>query len=952
MAEFNDYLSSVVETNAIFNKFIKNLLDYNTATWGWTEQDYISIIADFKVPENNLYHLPYGNYKMINIPSDTIPGVSLDEYGFVNVYVMQSGSGKYIIIDAGDKKYGALFTSLIPPETWDNLTVGNPDEPTVGSKFHIGASEPNNTDQLWIDTSKFASEKEVCLRWYNGTEWVSYSISEDRMDRATYDPTNKLQDPVEYYLKQLRVAVPQYCEFVDHKNNLLPLGHLTEDERILYESGLTVDELNSAFEPGGEAYILLMQFIKDTVQVVTKVPENTEKVDNIEENFEEHISPITHVTNEKINKWNSAAEADHTHIKDGNVRVDTSQIVKNAFDEGFPEEIVSPIGRERCIKMDSMSILANPITPEELSDKYHNGNMLYIEDESGKVVQWWKIIDNTKFGSTHYLDGLRLFASASETAEFYTIADRPSTISGYNITDDVVSMEEFNTLQDSADIVIKYSIVPSGFDAESVLGHKLYIGIQKSLNGGGGTAEYPMSTMLADLDIIALVDNSESTNGVVKFTSQSAGIDRTFEHLGYTLEGAEMIQGISMVPTSFRKDKYFDILYQNDDDNPKWKTDGLGRMLEVNTDLNYTIIDDMYQFGQVTYYVNIAWDTEIGLTITSRIDRCAISLQSSVDHLYENFENVDLIYETIRNNALENTIGLALKTLNNVLSANERWIGLSYGNFKYVAISDSTENDIEGSNTYMYSTDGEVWTNTSSGLNSRVWRGICFGNGKFVAVSYRSNNFAYSTDGINWTETSNDLTERDWYSVCYGANNFVAVSYNSSNSFAYSSDGIIWTETTIGVLAGNWGAIIYRDKFVVTGYDMDIFLYSTDGISWSSTSVLRSAYWVSMALIDSLYLVLADHSSSIGYSSDGINWTFIDDAIPEGRWLTAVNTDSNVIAFSYGSSVFAYTADGLEWQYSQILDGKPQLWRGAAYNKDRVVLVKSRSSESILGYLL
>ena len=66
---------------------------------------------------------------------------------------------------------------------------------------------------------------------------------------------------------------------------------------------------------------------------------------------------------------------------------------------------------------------------------------------------------------------------------------------------------------------------------------------------------------------------------------------------------------------------------------------------------------------------------------------------------------------------------------------------------------------------------------------------VCYGNGKFVAVSggtsKTSNYFAYSTDGINWTEGTISDTSRYWMSVCYGNGKFVAITYNS-RYFAYS----------------------------------------------------------------------------------------------------------------------------------------------------------------------
>ena len=54
------------------------------------------------------------------------------------------------------------------------------------------------------------------------------------------------------------------------------------------------------------------------------------------------------------------------------------------------------------------------------------------------------------------------------------------------------------------------------------------------------------------------------------------------------------------------------------------------------------------------------------------------------------------------------------------------------------------------------------------------WWSVCYGNGKFVAVSI-SNVFAYSTDGVNWTEGT---LPSDWriLNVVYFKNNFYLIS--------------------------------------------------------------------------------------------------------------------------------------------------------------------------------
>ena len=56
--------------------------------------------------------------------------------------------------------------------------------------------------------------------------------------------------------------------------------------------------------------------------------------------------------------------------------------------------------------------------------------------------------------------------------------------------------------------------------------------------------------------------------------------------------------------------------------------------------------------------------------------------------------------------------------------------------------------------------------------------GICYGNGKFVAVG-ASGKMTYSPDGVNWTTVTNSrFGDLNISSVCYGNGKFVAVGRN------------------------------------------------------------------------------------------------------------------------------------------------------------------------------
>ena len=114
------------------------------------------------------------------------------------------------------------------------------------------------------------------------------------------------------------------------------------------------------------------------------------------------------------------------------------------------------------------------------------------------------------------------------------------------------------------------------------------------------------------------------------------------------------------------------------------------------------------------------------------------------------------------------------------VSSNKNWNSICYGNGKFVAVS-------YGGNGVVYSATGNgAWT-AATLPSIGPWTSVCYGNGKFVAVCDNSASAAYSTDGINWTQISMPAT-RNWSEVCYGNGKFVAASGGPSRYFAYIND--------------------------------------------------------------------------------------------------------------------------------------------------------------------
>lgn len=174
------------------------------------------------------------------------------------------------------------------------------------------------------------------------------------------------------------------------------------------------------------------------------------------------------------------------------------------------------------------------------------------------------------------------------------------------------------------------------------------------------------------------------------------------------------------------------------------------------------------------------------------------------------------------------------KWIETTMSSISNWRSICYGNGRFVAM------DYKGRG--AYSDDGINWFQCDIPV-SEYWTSVCYGNGKFIAVSSNGAKIS-STNGISWivpaitptpgTDPTPDTPENslDLRSVCYGNGKFVAVS--SSKVAAYSEDGINWTQTTLPTTA-DWQSVCYGNgKFVAVASSSNIAAYLKDSFdSWA-----------------------------------------------------------------------------------------------------------------------
>ena len=389
------------------------------------------------------------------------------------------------------------------------------------------------------------------------------------------------------------------------------------------------------------------------------------------------------------------------------------------------------------------------------------------------------------FTISDFRDGLRLFSTTLSSMDFSNILNKPDTLSGYGITDGVLSsdLDEYRT---KIEALQNLEFVPEGYDIASVGSNDLYLAVQKRVNTN---TDMSIDSSLFDIVLndpgqetvskFAML-NDEEMSGIKNFGLMSfmpseqywtsvcydngkyVAIADLSNIMAYSTDGVSWTQG-----TMPSHQNWYSVCYGND----KYVAVGLHTTMAYSTDgVSWTQgnMPSQQYWRTVCYgndkYVAVARNTTTMAYSTDGINWTEGNMPSSQD-----------------------------------------WQSVCYGNGKYVAVAGSN------SNIMAYSTNGIDWTEGNM-PSSQDWQSVCYGNNKYVAIADLSNIMAYSTDGVSWTQ-GNMPSHQNWYSVCYGNDKYVAVA-DLSNIMAYSTDGVSWTQGNMPSHQ-NWYSVCYgNDKYV------------------------------------------------------------------------------------------------------------------------------------------
>lgn len=238
---------------------------------------------------------------------------------------------------------------------------------------------------------------------------------------------------------------------------------------------------------------------------------------------------------------------------------------------------------------------------------------------------------------------------------------------------------------------------------------------------------------------------------------------------------------------------------------------------------------------------------------------------------------------------------------------------ICYGNNKYVLLKKAFTPQI------LWSTDFVTWnpvTLENENLNSfKFLFAICYGNGKFVAVSH--NQIVYSTDAITWEVVDipiENLTNRsDTCKILY-TDKFVLL---TKNKILYSEDAIIWNEATIPTVSFKFTDFAYGGGRYIAVNNDGAMIYSDDGITWNNgcaaiNTVLTRTYKIGY-INNTFYIVTHKY---VYITQDGVvrSSPIYIHSIESPQ--TVFGFENTIITVCY--QCICYSQNGTDWQIANV----------------------------------
>ena len=271
--------------------------------------------------------------------------------------------------------------------------------------------------------------------------------------------------------------------------------------------------------------------------------------------------------------------------------------------------------------------------------------------------------------------------------------------------------------------------------------------------------------------------------------------------------------------------------------------------------------------------------------------------------------------------------------------------GICFGNGKFVAISDTR--------TFQVSMDGILWTGKGSfaGISKRS---ICYGSRGFACIGDRSGSFVMqSADGEKWFQDTQGHLKKDgvsgWGAITYGNGMYVAFGVTTSGggiaarstdlkNWSYSQNGLSTNGSTL-----DSGRIVYQGGVFVALYQYYAIHRSTDGVSWTRYDLSSFLDFTPLSLnaAGGKFIITSRNNVPLVLSEDGVTWRHSDSRAV--TWLYSVSYGMGFYVAVGASTSFMWSKDASTW-YSGTTPEAPNsdgttIWNGISFGNGRFVAV-------------
>jgi len=269
--------------------------------------------------------------------------------------------------------------------------------------------------------------------------------------------------------------------------------------------------------------------------------------------------------------------------------------------------------------------------------------------------------------------------------------------------------------------------------------------------------------------------------------------------------------------------------------------------------------------------------------------------------------------------------GVSWNTTTSVITSNDYWKKVSYGNGVWVAVANNTTHSVYGEHSIARSIDnGKTWVTITTLLPGGYgWSSVVYGNGVWIAVSDNdlstaNRSIAVSSDkGTTW-QFINGYDYR-WINIVYGNGIFIAFTLTGA-VYISNDNGSTWNNTTMPA-AVLWNSAAYGSGSWVmvsdsTSTTQSIATSSNNGASWGLVSTPVHTYgWSTVSWGNNQFVATTKNPSStnqlIALSNSGSSWAFTTNpfmatvkeiSYGNGSWLITVDS-ANVCARSFDNGV-------------------------------------------------